>query len=109
MAKDSTDAIKHAVRGMLPVNKLRDDRLLRLKVYAGSEHNHEAQKPEAFSLKQPVLQLPTIARKVNNMAEKQNNYFYALGRRKSATARVRLMSGKGAIIDQRQASQRVLR
>ncbi len=26
------------------------------------------------------------------------NYFYALGRRKSATARVRLMSGKGAIV-----------
>jgi len=26
------------------------------------------------------------------------NYFYALGRRKSATARVRLMSGKGAMI-----------
>lgn len=26
-----------------------------------------------------------------------NSYFYALGRRKSATARVRLMSGKGAI------------
>ncbi len=26
-----------------------------------------------------------------------NNYFYALGRRKSATARVRLTSGKGAI------------
>lgn len=27
----------------------------------------------------------------------KDNYFYALGRRKSATARVRLMSGKGAI------------
>ena len=27
----------------------------------------------------------------------KNNYFYALGRRKSATARVRLMSGKGQI------------
>lgn len=32
------------------------------------------------------------------MAEtKKNNYFYALGRRKSATARVRLMSGKGNV------------
>lgn len=28
----------------------------------------------------------------------QNQYFYALGRRKSATARVRLQSGKGAIV-----------
>ncbi len=27
----------------------------------------------------------------------QNNYFYGLGRRKSSTARVRLMTGKGAI------------
>src|SRR6476469_6472170 len=32
------------------------------------------------------------------MAEKKDNYFYALGRRKSATARVRLMSGKGNIL-----------
>lgn len=51
MANDSTEAVKHAIRGMLPVNKLRDERLLRLKIYAGSEHKHEAQKPEAFSLK----------------------------------------------------------
>jgi len=52
MAKDSTEVIIKAVRGMLPVNKLRDDRLKRLKVYAGAEHGHEAQKPEAFSLKE---------------------------------------------------------
>lgn len=31
------------------------------------------------------------------MAEKQHSYFYALGRRKSATARVRLQGGKGTI------------
>lgn len=31
------------------------------------------------------------------MATQTNNYFYALGRRKSATARVRLQSGKGTI------------
>jgi large subunit ribosomal protein L13 len=36
---------------MLPVNKLRDGRLARLKVYAGAEHNHAAQKPETISLK----------------------------------------------------------
>ena len=52
MAKDSTEVIIKAVRGMLPVNKLRDDRLKRLKVYAGSEHNHEAQKPQTLSLKE---------------------------------------------------------
>lgn len=50
MAKDPTSIITHAVRGMLPVNKLRPGRLERLKVYAGSEHKHEAQKPEKFSV-----------------------------------------------------------
>ncbi len=44
-------AIHDAVRGMLPVNKLRDPRLARLKIYAGPEHNHAAQKPEAISVK----------------------------------------------------------
>lgn len=52
MAKDSTEVIVKAIRGMLPVNKLRPGRLDRLKVYAGSEHNHEAQKPVAFSVKE---------------------------------------------------------
>lgn len=44
-------ALYEAVRGMLPVNKLRDARLLRLKIYMGAEHKHEAQKPEAISVK----------------------------------------------------------
>jgi large subunit ribosomal protein L13 len=52
MEKDPTFALRHAVRGMLPVNKLRDGRLDRLKVYADGEHNHEAQKPEAISVKE---------------------------------------------------------
>ncbi len=51
MAKDPTKALHHAIRGMLPVNKLRDERLKRLKIYAGPEHNHEAQKPVAISVK----------------------------------------------------------
>jgi large subunit ribosomal protein L13 len=52
MEKDPTYAIMHAVRGMLPVNKLRDGRLARMKIYAGTEHNHAAQKPEAISVKE---------------------------------------------------------
>jgi large subunit ribosomal protein L13 len=52
MAKDPTVAIFKAVRGMLPVNKLRDGRLERLKIYAGAEHNHAAQKPETISVKE---------------------------------------------------------
>lgn len=51
ITSDSTRAIREAVRGMLPVNKLRDGRLERLKLYAGAEHNHAAQKPETLSLK----------------------------------------------------------
>lgn len=47
---DSTRAVFEAVRGMLPVNKLRSGRLLRLKLYTGSDHNHEAQKPTVVSL-----------------------------------------------------------
>lgn len=51
MAKDPTKAMFMAVRGMLPVNKLRDERLKRLKIYADAEHQHEAQKPETISVK----------------------------------------------------------
>jgi|SRR5665213_1876598 len=50
LERDPTKIIHHSVRGMLPVNKLRDDRLKRLKIYAGSEHKHEAQKPEVITL-----------------------------------------------------------
>lgn len=51
MEKDPTHALYHAVRGMLPVNKLRDGRLERLKIYAGADHQHDAQKPEMVSVK----------------------------------------------------------
>jgi large subunit ribosomal protein L13 len=52
LAKDPTDVLLRAIRGMLPVNKLRDGRLDRLKIYAGVEHKHEAQKPTVISLKE---------------------------------------------------------
>ena len=52
LEKDPTAAVIHAIRGMLPVNKLRDERLKRLKVYAGEEHNHAAQKPEKISVRE---------------------------------------------------------
>ncbi len=52
MVKDSTKPVIHAIRGMLPVNKLRDGRLARLKVYAGAEHKHDPQQPKVFSLKE---------------------------------------------------------
>lgn len=51
ITKDSTKVIHKAVRGMIPVNKLRDGRLERLKIYKGAEHAHEAQKPMKVSMK----------------------------------------------------------
>ncbi len=51
MQSDPTFAITNAVRGMLPVNKLRDARLQRLKVYAGAEHSHDPQQPKLISVK----------------------------------------------------------
>ena len=38
--------IHHAVKGMLPKNKIGSRMLTRLKVYAGSEHPHVAQDPK---------------------------------------------------------------
>ena len=42
--------LKHAVKGMLPKNKLRAQRLKRLKVYNDEKHNHPAQKPEEIKV-----------------------------------------------------------
>lgn len=41
--------IERAVRGMLPHNRLGDDMMGRLKVYAGPGHPHQAQKPVAWT------------------------------------------------------------
>ena len=42
--------IYHAVKGMLPSNKLGEKMLKKLKVYEGAEHPHEAQQPEELEL-----------------------------------------------------------
>jgi len=42
--------IKHAVRGMLPKNKLGRQQIKKLKVYAGPHHRHEAQCPKSLSI-----------------------------------------------------------
>lgn len=44
--KDPAVAVKHAVKGMLPKNKLLADRLARLRVFEGAEHAHTAQIPK---------------------------------------------------------------
>ncbi|MCO8194570.1 MULTISPECIES: 50S ribosomal protein L13 [Anaerofustis] len=43
--------IEKAVKGMLPKNKLGRAQFKKLKVYAGSEHEHAAQKPEVLDIK----------------------------------------------------------
>jgi large subunit ribosomal protein L13 len=45
------DVIRLAVRGMLPRNKLARKQLLKLKVYAGAEHPHEAQQPKPMEVR----------------------------------------------------------
>lgn len=52
LEKDSRDVVIKAVRGMIPANKLRADRLARLKVYTDGEHNHSAQKPQTIKAKE---------------------------------------------------------
>lgn len=50
LAKDPGKLIEYAVCGMLPKNKLRKARLKKLRVYRGSSHPHEAQKPETIEI-----------------------------------------------------------
>lgn len=42
--------VEHAVRGMLPKNRLGDALYRNLKVYAGAEHPHQAQNPRVVNL-----------------------------------------------------------
>ena len=46
LEKDPTLAIKAAVKGMLPKNKLAADRLARLRIFDGADHAHAAQNPK---------------------------------------------------------------
>jgi len=48
--KRPEDLIRFAVKGMLPKNRLGKKLFMKLKVYAGGRHPHEAQKPEAIEL-----------------------------------------------------------
>ena len=50
LAKDETSVVRHAVKGMLPKNKLGAAILRNCYIYSGSEHDHEAQKPTNLNL-----------------------------------------------------------
>jgi large subunit ribosomal protein L13 len=50
MAEQPEFVINHAVKGMLPKTKMGKQMILNLKIYAGPEHPHGAQKPEKIEL-----------------------------------------------------------
>ena len=50
LEKKPEDLIKHAVKGMLPKNKMARHMLNKLKIYSGSEHPHKAQQPKALNI-----------------------------------------------------------
>ena len=50
MATKPELAMELAVKGMLPHNSIGAKSFTRLKVYAGAEHSHAAQKPEAYEI-----------------------------------------------------------
>ena len=52
MAKNPEKALEIAVKGMLPKNSLGRQMFKKLKVYAGAEHDHAAQKPETYTFEE---------------------------------------------------------
>jgi large subunit ribosomal protein L13 len=44
------EVLRIAVRGMLPKNRLARRQLMKLKIYAGAEHPHEAQSPKPLEM-----------------------------------------------------------
>lgn len=49
LARRPEEVIRRAVKGMLPHNRLGTQQLRKLKVYAGPDHPHQAQRPEPLS------------------------------------------------------------
>jgi large subunit ribosomal protein L13 len=50
LEKKPEDLMRLAVKGMLPKNRLSRRLVTKLKVYAGPEHPHEAQKPQPLAI-----------------------------------------------------------
>ena len=51
LEKNPEKALTLAIKGMLPHNSLGRQSLKKLRVYAGSEHENQAQKPEIWEVK----------------------------------------------------------
>ena len=50
LERQPEEVIRKAVKGMLPRNRLGRQQLRKLKIYAGPEHPHEAQKPKQMEV-----------------------------------------------------------
>ena len=50
LSKEETSVVKHAIKGMLPKNKLGRAILKNCHIYAGTQHEQEAQKPQTLNL-----------------------------------------------------------
>ena len=81
MENSASDAIKSAVKGMLPKSKLGRQMFTKLKVYNDDNHPHAAQKPVTLDIQENKL-----------------DQIITVGRRKTSTARVFLQKGTGEII-----------
>ncbi len=46
------EVLRHAVKGMLPKNRLAARQITKLKIYAGPEHPHQAQQPQELPWQQ---------------------------------------------------------
>ncbi len=55
IAKKPEYVIEHAVRGMLPKNRLQKEFMKKLRVYRGQDHDHEAQKPVELKIEKGRL------------------------------------------------------
>ena len=51
LARQPTEVLRKAVKGMLPRNRLSRAQIKKLKIYAGPEHPHEAQGPTELELR----------------------------------------------------------
>ncbi len=51
LARKPTEILRKAVYGMMPKTRLARQQFKKLKIYAGSEHPHEAQMPEPYEVR----------------------------------------------------------
>ncbi len=78
MRKNPERVFEHAVKGMLPHNRLGRQIIKKMKVYAGPEHPHVAQQPEAYSFNNSSEvgdrhQNASTAHRVRRTAERQRS------------------------------------